>query len=160
MDLWAYDDLKLLPMDAFFYLAEIFKLVENGAPWPRQVLSTKAHLLSKDATKRLDPLQYRCLTITPVIFRLWAKIRLKHMAQWIQGWAHPSMFAGLPGRGASDAWYLAALEVELAQLEHNPLVGGALDLYRRFDQIVRPLLYASLVVAGCPTEVLTACIAY
>ena len=35
MDLWAYDDLKLLPIEAFVYIAEICKLVEQGTPWLR-----------------------------------------------------------------------------------------------------------------------------
>ena len=74
----------------------------------------------------MDPLQYRCLTITLVIHRVWAKVRLRHMQGWINGWAHPQMFAGLSGKGASDAWYLASLELELAQLERYPLVGERL----------------------------------
>ena len=141
-------------------LAQLLDLVEQGCPWPRQLLYTKAHLLSKDPNKRLDPLQYRCLTITPVIYRVWAKVRLHHMQTWIATWAHPQMYAGIVGRGASDAWYISSLAVELAKLEHNPIVGGALDLFKCFDQIVRQLLYVILALAGCPHQVLIAYVAY
>ena len=40
MDLWVYDDLKLLPIEAFVCIAEIVKLVEQGAPWPDQLFQS------------------------------------------------------------------------------------------------------------------------
>ena len=52
------------------------------------------------------------------------------------------------------------MEVELAKLERNPVVGGALDLYKCFDRIVGQLLYVILALAGCPHRVLVAYIAY
>eukprot|EP00973_Karenia_brevis_P095334 12426843-Karenia_brevis.AAC.1 len=58
LDLWTYDDLRLMPIIVFDFLVEILKCVEDGAPWPQQLLHQKAHLLSKDLLKRLDPLQY------------------------------------------------------------------------------------------------------
>ena len=82
------------------------------------------------------------------------------MERWVAGWAHPHMYAGIAGRGASDAWYLSAMIVELAKLERNPIVGGALDLYKCFDQIVRQLLYVILALAGCPHQVLVPYNAY
>ena len=160
LDLWTYNDLKLLPLEAFDMLAQLLNSIEQGCPWPNQLLYTKAHLLAKNPDKRLDPLQYRCLTITPVVYRAWAKVRLKHMEAWIAGWAHSQMYAGIAGRGASDAWYLSSMEVELAKLEHTPIVGGALDLFKCFDQIVRQLLYVILALAGCPHQVLVPYIAY
>ena len=123
LDLWTYCDLKLLPIEAFDTLAQILDLIEHGCPWPGQLFYTKAHLLAKNPDQRLDPLQHRCLTITPVVYRIWAKVRLRHMEAWITGWAHPQMYAGIAGRGASDAWYLSAMEVELTKLERNPYRG-------------------------------------
>ena len=70
------------------------------------------------------------------------------------------MYAGIAGRGASDAWYLSSMEVEWAKLERTPVVGGALDLVKCFDQIVRQLLYVILALAGCPHQVLVPYIVY
>ena len=38
----------------------------------------------------------------------------------------------------------------------SPVVGGALDLFKSFDQFLRPLLYAVIRLAGLPDEVLVA----
>eukprot|EP00973_Karenia_brevis_P090512 12402933-Karenia_brevis.AAC.1 len=66
------------------------------------------------------------------------------------------MFAGRPGAGAQDAWYLASLDLEQSQLLHADFIGGTLDLFKCFDQIVRLLLYVILIVAGLPSRISTA----
>eukprot|EP00973_Karenia_brevis_P058466 8142706-Karenia_brevis.AAC.1 len=66
------------------------------------------------------------------------------------------MYGGLKGVGASAAWYVTALEVEDAHVADISLVGGALDLFKCFDQILRPLMYIVLMIAGLPPEILTA----
>ena len=70
------------------------------------------------------------------------------------------MFAGLPDRSADDAWFLTSIDLEAA-IEHNQcLVGGALDLYKCFDQLIRLIVYLVLMLAGIPRCVLTAYINY
>eukprot|EP00973_Karenia_brevis_P055426 7705302-Karenia_brevis.AAC.1 len=81
-------------------------------------------------------------------------MRLKHVEGWVQSWAMPTMFAGIQGVGASEAWYSTSLELELAMLTKTPMIGGALDLFKCFDQIMRPLLYALLMLAGLPSQIL------
>eukprot|EP00973_Karenia_brevis_P028258 3893708-Karenia_brevis.AAC.1 len=66
------------------------------------------------------------------------------------------MFGGMPGIGSEDAWYLTALQAEHDILHQVPFVGGTLDLYKCFDQVLRPLLYIVLLLSGLPSTVLTA----
>eukprot|EP00973_Karenia_brevis_P076462 10622962-Karenia_brevis.AAC.1 len=70
------------------------------------------------------------------------------------------MHAGQPGIGAEQAWMVTGLELEYAHLAGLPFIGGALDLFKCFDQIVRPLLYILLQLAGIPTCVLHAYVRY
>ena len=128
MDHWAYADLTLLPLSAFHYLALLLNLVEQGKPWPDQLLYSRAHLLSKNPEDTLNPLEYRFLMITSSIYRLWGKTRLKHLAPWITLWRLPNMYGGLQGAGADDAWYSTSLEVEHALLHTLPLAGAIADL--------------------------------
>eukprot|EP00973_Karenia_brevis_P029429 4060797-Karenia_brevis.AAC.1 len=90
------------------------------------------------------------------VYRLWAKTRLEHLQPWIQKWALPEMHAGLKRVVAEDAWYCTSLEFEAAILEDNPLVGGVLDIMKCFDQIIRPLLYVVMLLAGFPPQLLAA----
>eukprot|EP00973_Karenia_brevis_P003449 475534-Karenia_brevis.AAC.1 len=66
------------------------------------------------------------------------------------------MFAGRKEASATEAWYIVAIDLELAKLSGIPYIGGALDLLKCFDQIIRPLLYMILSLAGFPAPVLTA----
>eukprot|EP00973_Karenia_brevis_P063924 8885441-Karenia_brevis.AAC.1 len=65
------------------------------------------------------------------------------------------MFGGIEGVGADDAWYLTSLEKEYCCLTDCPYVGGSVDLYKCFDQIIRPMLYVVLLFAGLPFQILT-----
>ena len=103
-----------------------------------------------------DPLAYRLLLITPVLYRAWAKLRLKHLQGWIASWALPNMFGGVQGVGAEEAWYSTAIDLELCMVKGISMVGGALDLFKCFDQVLRPLLYAVLQIAGLPEPILVA----
>ena len=104
----------------------------------------------------LDPFAYRPLLITPILDRAWAKIRLRHLQPWIASWALPAILGGIQGIGAVGAWCATSIDVAWAMATATPLVGGALDLVKCFDQILRPLLYAVLRIAGLPEDVLTA----
>eukprot|EP00973_Karenia_brevis_P012655 1716889-Karenia_brevis.AAC.1 len=116
----------------------------DGFPWPYQTLHSKAHPLSKDPDSPYSPLAYRFLLLTSILYRIWGKIRLKHLKCWIHSWQLDCMYGGMEGVGAEDAWYTTALEKELSIIENRAFVGGSLDLFKCFDQIIRPLLYVAI----------------
>ena len=66
------------------------------------------------------------------------------------------MYAGIPEMGAKDAWWSTALELEDCKLSRIDFTGGAEDIWKCFDQILRPLLYAIARLAGMPEKVLRA----
>ena len=77
------------------------------------------------------------------------------MGDWISRWALPEMYAGVQGRGAQDAWYLTAIDLEHAFVATDtPVTGGAVDIYKWFDQIIRPVVYRVASLAGMPRSVL------
>ena len=62
------------------------------------------------------------------------------------------MFAGVQGRGAQDAWYMTAVDMETAFVVHNhSLTGGAADIHKCFDQIMRPVVHKVAEAAGIGT---------
>jgi hypothetical protein len=81
-------------------------------------------------------------------------MRLYTMNEWIEEWATPQMFAGVPGQGATDAWYQALLDIELMKLEGTPFTGGMADIHKFFDQIQRDLVYELAELAGMPKHIL------
>ena len=90
------------------------------------------------------------------LYRRWASVRLADLEGWVRQWALPEMYAGVPGKGASQAWWETALRAELAQAVAEPWAVGCVDCYKCFDQIQSPLLYHALARAGFPVPVLSA----
>ena len=64
------------------------------------------------------------------------------------------MYAGVPGAGAEEAWYRTQLDMEIKKLTGAHLTAGSLDVYKCFDQVVRPLVIALARVAGMSPRVL------
>ena len=85
-----------------------------------------------------------------LVYRIYGSQRLSDISPWVEAWALDSMFAGIPGRGAEDAWWLTSLGLEDTMLGNNPITGGGADIRKRFDAIVRQLVYLMLWIAGCP----------
>ena len=62
------------------------------------------------------------------------------------------MYAGVPGRGAEQGWYLTALDTELAKLRGQDVIAGSADVMKCFDQIIRELLYELMWMSGLPPQ--------
>ena len=156
LDGWQIADLKLLNVATIGWLGKMYDRIEEGALWPSAANHAKATYLVKDEKKLDDPLSYRGLLITTLIYRLYGSLRLGDMSPWVKEWALPSMYAGVPGAGAEDAAWLTALEMEYCDLHNIPVSAGGADIRKCFDVIIRQLVYFILWLGGCPHGVLTA----
>ena len=76
------------------------------------------------------------------------------MDAWVSQWALHEMYAGVQGRGAQDAWYSTAQEMEEAYVDRHTISGGAVDIHKCFDQIPRPVVYKVAEAAGMSTKFL------
>ena len=160
MDGWGTEEFRLMPLVFFEWAATVLNMIETGDPWPADLLHHRSSCLLKDPNTPYNPLSYRILKIMPVLYRRWASTRLRHLGPWIQTWQLDSMFAGLPDRSADDAWFHTSIEVEEAKMTNTTIIGGAVDLFKCFDQLIRLIIYAILIIAGLPTRVLIAYVNY
>ena len=94
--------------------------------------------------------------ILPITYRLWAKARLDDLGPWIDLWKTPETFAGTDSNGAEDACYLTTLAFEEAALKGEDVTGGAANIFKRFDQILRDLLVQLLAIGGMPKGITSA----
>ncbi len=158
LDGWDLADWKCLSDYSFELLANLLNLIEEGCPWPKGVLKGKVAFLSKkdEEIQNFEVEEYRALLILAVLYRKWATLRLEDLKGWIQSWQLPEIFAGIPGKGAEGAWWLTALDIEWAKLFDEWLSGGALDMYKCFDQLSRELLQEVLHAAGAPPQIIRA----
>ena len=58
------------------------------------------------------PLGQRRLSVLPVVYRLWASLRLGHLREWVEGWLPKSVFSLGNGLSSVEAWFSTALDTE------------------------------------------------
>ena len=78
LDGWAWNEIKALPLPWFSGLGILLELVETTGVWPQGLLDAFFTMIPKvdgDST----PLGQRPLSVLPVVYRLWASLRLGHL---------------------------------------------------------------------------------
>ena len=144
----------MLSLACFEHLAKLLNMIEEGRPWPEAAAKARAAFLEKELGKQCDPLCFRVLLILTPLYRRWASVRLKTLKPWIQKWAEDEMYAGAGSKGAEDAWFELALDIEEMKVKGISYCGGGIDIAKCFDQISRPLLYILARAAGMPERIL------
>ena len=119
LDGWGWREFKYLPLAWFDKLAKILSLVGSSGVWPDGIVDAYIALIPRvdgDAT----PLGQRPLCVFPIVYRIWASVRLQHLHGWFQSWLPSSVFSAGGGRSSVEAWYSTALDLE-------ECLSGALD---------------------------------
>ena len=99
---------------------------------------------------------YRILTLTSVIYRMWAKIRCKQLDPLYKHWCEDGLVTAGPGLGASDAHYNLAIRFEHARVFQTGFAGGATDLSQCFDRILREQVYPIAIRSVVPIHIILA----
>ena len=98
------------------------------------------------------PLGQRPLCVLPVVYRVWASVRLRHLDGWLRFWLPLSVFSAGGGRGSVDAWYSTALDIEevLCGLSESHVHVFVADVVKSFDTVDRGILDFVLGRLGFP----------
>ena len=153
LDGWYPKDMALLSDKALEKLVDMLNAIEEGAEWPKHMHFTRAVMLPKDENNTQDPLAYRILKVSSAIYRKWATTRNKKLENWILTWDDQALYAGVPGKGAQDAWYTSAICNEMQRINGYQIAGGSIDVYKCFDQINGHLLKELAIKAGMPKRI-------
>ena len=87
-DGWTPRDFKDIPLCLLRLLAQLYELIEAGAPWPAALTEGVVALVPKKATAG-GPLDQRPVTLTNLGYRLWSGCRCRQASTWVRNWAHP-----------------------------------------------------------------------
>ena len=90
LDGWAWNEVKALPLPWFSGLAILLELVASTGSWPQGLLDAYIAMIPK-ADGDSTPLGQRPLSVLPVVYRLWASLRLGHLREWLEGWLPKSV---------------------------------------------------------------------
>ena len=151
LDGWSWNELKALPLSWYVGLAWILRLVEDTGIWPDGLLDAYITMIPKtdgDST----PLGQRSLCVLPVIYRLWASVRLGHIQHWFYSWVPDTVFSAGKGVSSVDAWYATSFDIE--EVLTGAIDGSVhlfvADVIKSFDTVDRGILDCALGRLGLP----------
>ena len=104
LDGWAWNEIKALSFPWFSGLAILLELVETAGVWPQGLLDAYIAMIPK-ADGDSTPLGQRPVSVLPVVYRLWASLRLGHLGEWVEGWLPESVFSLGYGLSSVGAWF-------------------------------------------------------
>ena len=97
LDGWAWNEIKALSLSWFVGLALVLPQIEAAGKWPQGLLDAYIAMIPK-AEGDGTPLGQRTLCVLPVVYRLWASVRLAHLQDWFYSWMPDSVFSA--GKGS------------------------------------------------------------
>ena len=140
LDGWAWNEIKALPLPWFSGLAFLLNLVESTGTWPQGLLDAYIAMIPK-ADGDSTPLGQWPLSVLPVVYRLWASLRLGHLREWVEGWLPKSVYSLGNGLSSVEAWFSTALDVEDVL---SGTGGDHADVIKSFDTVDRSILDCAL----------------
>ena len=86
------------------------------------------------------------LGVLPVVYRLWASLRLGHLREWVEGWLPRSVYSLGDGLSSVEAWFSTALDTEkvLSGTGSDQLHVMVADVIKSFDTVDRSILDCAL----------------
>ena len=154
-DAMAREDLLRMPKDLVLELLQIFEQIEEGKPWPQQMVVGFVVSLEKVQNAKSTN-DYRPITVFAVAYRNWGSIRAKQILQHLQRVAPATCTGNLPGRQASQVWMGVQMEIEEAVLSGNKVSGAVIDLVKAFNLLPRSPIMAALAALGVSPNILRA----
>ena len=88
----------------------------------------------------------------PVVYRLWASLRLGHLREWVVGWLPNSVSSLGNGLSSVEAWFSTASDVEedLSGTGADQLHVMVADVITSLDTVERSILDCALGRLGLP----------
>ena len=151
LDGWAWNEIKALSLSWFVGLALVLLQIEAAGQWPQGLLDAYIAMIPK-AEGDSTPLGQRPLCVLPVVYRLWASVRLAHLKEWFYSWDPDSVFSAGKGVSSVDAWYATASDIEevLSHARHSDFHIFVADVVKSFDTVDRDILDCALGRLGSP----------
>eukprot|EP01059_Diplonema_ambulator_P030260 TRINITY_DN509_c0_g1_i4.p1 TRINITY_DN509_c0_g1~~TRINITY_DN509_c0_g1_i4.p1 ORF type:complete len:924 (+),score=114.49 TRINITY_DN509_c0_g1_i4:185-2956(+) len=152
VDGWCASDLLQLPRPCLDVLAKVLNLIELEGVWPNALTNAVVALIPKGESKQ--PLKQRPITVSSMVYRLWACARLLDIIPWQEQWGDDTQYAYRPGRGAEDALFELTTLMEKAFLTGEHVYGVSLDFEKCFDTVPQQLMFALVEKLGMHERVL------
>ena len=149
---WSVGELRMLPEQAIQPLLRLFRVLEQGGRWPRQLQTWMLVLLRKEAGiptwKSVRP-----ISVASVVYRLWARMRTYQLLGICQEKALPTVGPRLSTR---SLWGFVSDFVAEEEASGASPSGVVLDIIKAFNVMRRPLVSDVMTHFGLPHDIVSA----
>lgn len=148
--------LKCFGQEAKEQLAGLFSDIVAGADIPADWQRGRVALILKRGGKAGNLQDYRPLTVTSTMYRLFTQV----LKGWISGWAeYKGQLTELQngfrkGRRLEDNLFVLTQCVEIARKEGRTLLCCFMDVEKAYDNVPHDILFAQLAALGMPEKLL------
>ena len=148
-------DLINMPQDLTQAMLDLFTMIEDGHPWPEQLVVGIVHSLEKlPHASRVN--QFRPITIFSIAYRNWASIRARQALKIFAAHAPAGCFGNIPGRSTTQVWYQIQTLIEDNHHSGKFTSGAVLDIEKCFNHLPRQPLLDACEHLGMPQQIVGA----
>ena len=149
---WSVSELRRLPEVAVLPLLRIFRAIEKGCAWPKQLQQWLVVLLRKEEGIP-EWNSVRPISVASVVYRIWSRIRTRQLLALCQSFALPTVGPRLSTR---SLWgYVVDFVAEEAHAGREPS-GLVVDIVKAFNVLRRPLVRDVMCHCGVDRDVVDA----
>ena len=149
-------DLHHMPMCYRDGIVGLLNAVEDGSPWPSQLLTAFCHPLPKHSSAAAVG-DYRPIVIMSMLYRSWSALRSRSILAQLRGVVGAGVVIGfMPGRECGEIWHHVQALVELAFQSQTKLTGVVSDVRKAFESVPRSCLFMVARLLGLPDTLLSA----
>ena len=140
LDGWRPVEVKKLPKDILELLVKLFNTIEMTGEWPAALTCAGVTLIPKGDGGA--PLNQRPITVTPIVYRMWAAIRMRDSTIWQEAWISSGQHGARAKHSTVNALARISMFLEDAILDDSPAYGIAFDLAKAFDNVPIEVTFA------------------
>ena len=140
-------ELKMLPLKLVQLLAQVMGKYERGFPADFMIGMTAPLAKTMEIPKNS---QTRPISILPQLYRLWAMVACRQIAQHMSKYITKDVTGLLSQRGSADMAYGFQFHLEKSKSRHSSLSGVTLDLIKCFNNVKWRFGYMMLRHLGLP----------
>ena len=142
---------KALSLSWFVGLASVLRQIEAAGRWPQGLLDAYIAMIPK-AEGDSTSLGQRPSCVLPVVYRLWASVRLARIQDWFHSWVPDSVCSAGKGVSSVDAWCATTVDIEevLSNTRQGDFHIFVADVVKSFDTVDRDILDCTLRRLGLP----------
>ena len=146
---WTRSDMINMTDGQITSLLELFRSIENGNPWPKQLCVGLIHCLhKKNDSYRVDA--FRPITLCSIWYRAYAGIRAGQILSQLNSHAEYMQCGYVRHKQSADIWHFIGVCLEVAIQQHSPVHGVVADLVKAFNTLPRGPTFEFLRILGTP----------